>query len=180
MRRVRSPFAILAITFVVLGTACSGRRAGPPADGATGPVEDAVIAKVIDGDTISVERGGRDLTIRLIGIDTPETKRPNTPVECFGPEAHDHLATLLPPGTEVRLEHDVEPKDKYDRELAYVHRAADGLFVNLVMVRDGYAGVLVFAPNTRHEPAFADAVDNARLTRRGLWGACGAPHRVAD
>src|SRR5689334_9227615 len=109
-------------------------------------------------------------------FDTPETKRPNTPVECFGPQAHDRLASLLPTGTPVQLEHDAERNDRYGRELAYVRRTFDGLFLNLAMVQDGFAGVLVFPPNTRHEAAFAAAMDDARLTQRGLWGACGAPH----
>ncbi len=70
--------------------------------------------------------------MRLIGIDTPETRRPPTsPSQCFGPEASARTTELLPAGTVVRLERDVEARDRYDRLLAYVYRVADGLFVNL-------------------------------------------------
>lgn len=155
---------------------CHRSRPSPRPDPARGVP--ALVLEVIDGDTISVRRDGHDLTVRLIGIDTPETKRPNTPVECFGSEAHDRLAALLPPGSSIRLETDQDTRDRYGRDLAYVHRS-DGLFVNEAMVHEGFAGVLVFPPNTRYEQTFADALDDARLTRRGLWSACGAPHRPA-
>ena len=76
-------------------------------------------------------RRGRDERVRLIGIDTPETVDPRKPVQCFGKEASDHTKALLPAGTAVRLERDAEARDRYDRLLAYVYRASDGLFVNL-------------------------------------------------
>ncbi|MFN5604060.1 MAG: thermonuclease family protein, partial [Actinomycetes bacterium] len=86
------------------------------------PDANAVVERVVDGDTIDVTIDGRGDTVRLIGIDTPETKKPDTPVECYGPEASARLAELLPPGTPVRLERDIDSRDKFGRLLAYVHR----------------------------------------------------------
>lgn len=169
--------------------ACGAARGGAGSDGArdgsrspigtgAGPVvTNARVARVTDGDTIHVERNGHDETVRLIGIDTPETKKPNHPVECFGPEASARLTALLPAGTPVRLERDTEARDTYDRTLAYVYRD-DGLFVNLAMVADGYAGTLAIAPNIAHAPELGDAARAAREQGTGLWGACGANHVV--
>ncbi len=78
---------------------------------------------------------GRKEKVRLIGIDTPETKKPDTPVQCFGPEASAYTAALVPVGTKVHLERDAEARDVYGRLLAYVYRADDGLFVNLDVIR---------------------------------------------
>jgi len=79
----------------------------------------AVVTHVVDGDTIDVEIGGRTERVRLIGIDTPETKKSNTPIECWGPEASAFTASLLPEGTEVRIERDVVGRDDYGRLLGY-------------------------------------------------------------
>ncbi|MCI0346688.1 MAG: thermonuclease family protein [Chloroflexi bacterium] len=146
---------------------------GPPTDTAPGA---ATVVRVVDGDTLVVDIGGHDETVRLVGIDTPETHRPNTPVECFGPEAAAHLAELLPDGTAVRLERDVEPRDQYGRLLAYVYRRSDGVLVNEAMARDGYAAALTIPPNVAREAVIAAAVVEARNGDRGLWAACGGPH----
>lgn len=140
----------------------------------------ATVVRAIDGDTVVVRPNGQggDATVRLIGIDTPETKKPDAPVECFGKEASAHLATLLPPGTDVDLEPDVEARDRYGRLLAYVHRD-DGLFVNLAMVADGYADALTIAPNVAHEPQLRAAVRAARDRDLGLWGSCPGPHSAS-
>jgi len=130
-----------------------------------------VVGRVVDGDTIRVHIGSEE-TVRLIGIDTPESVDPRSPVECFGVEASTHLQELLPVGTRVRLVRDVEARDRYDRLLAYVYRAEDGLFVNEQMARDGYADVLTFPPNVAHAADFVDAVREAREAGRGLWGSC--------
>jgi micrococcal nuclease len=131
------------------------------------------VVEVVDGDTIDVEVAGRTEHVRLIGIDTPETKDPRTPVECFGAEASARTAELLPPGTEVRLVSDVEERDRYDRLLAYVYRVDDGLFVNLALAREGYADQLTIAPNVAHTAELRAAISEARREQRGLWPACG-------
>jgi len=123
---------------------------------------------------VRVRLGGREETVRLIGIDTPETVDPRSPVECFGEEASARTKALLPAGTHVRLVADVEARDRYDRLLAYVYRD-DGTFVNLSLVEDGYASVLTYPPNVAHVDEFTAAAARARDEGRGLWGACGGP-----
>jgi micrococcal nuclease len=146
---------------------------------------------VIDGDTVDVSfpntkkpttESPQKTTnehrerIRLIGIDTPETKKPDTPVECFGKEASASLAALLPKGTNVRIERDVEERDRYGRLLGYIFRAQDGLFVNLEMVRAGMALPLTFPPNVAYTDQFLAAGDAARNAHVGLWTACQNGH----
>ena len=129
--------------------------------------------RVVDGDTLVVESAGEEDRIRLIGIDTPESVKPGTPVECFGKEASRHLAELLPEGSGVQLERDVEARDRYDRLLAYVYRASDGLFVNREMVADGFAQPITYPPNVAHTEELLAAGRTARSDNLGLWGACG-------
>jgi len=132
----------------------------------------ATLVRVVDGDTVEVEVDGQREKVRLIGIDTPETKKPNTPVECFGPEASAFTTSLLPEGTPLLLERDVEARDDYDRLLAYVYRADDGLFVNLEIVAQGYANLLTFPPNVAHVDEFVAAARAAEAADLGLWRAC--------
>lgn len=154
--------AILVLSFTTISCA-----------GATSDVVDGVtIVEVIDGDTVVVRAGTRTETVRLIGVDTPETKHPTKPVQCFGPEASAYAARLLPKGTAVRLERDQEARDHFGRLLAYVHRTADGLFVNVELAQQGYARALTIAPNRAHEAEVAAAVADARSAQRGLWAAC--------
>ena len=136
----------------------------------------ATVARVIDGDTIVVRIAGSEEHVRLLGIDTPETHKQDTPVECFGPEASDRMNALLPAGTTVRLVRDVEARDRYGRLLAYVYRDRDGLFVDLAMVTDGYAGPLAIGPNLAHRRELDAAAADARAAHRGVWQACGGNH----
>jgi micrococcal nuclease len=130
----------------------------------------ATIVRVVDGDTLVVDGDER---VRLIGINTPETKDPRRPVECFGREASAAAEALLPPGTEVVLEADVEATDRYGRTLAYVRRLPDGLFVNLDLVARGFAEVATYPPNVRYVDDLVAAQREAREQDRGLWSACG-------
>ncbi|NLA34488.1 MAG: thermonuclease family protein [Actinobacteria bacterium] len=154
--------------FVVALTACS--NAPEPVDGVL--EANAVIDRIVDGDTVVVHLGENSEKVRLIGIDTPESVDPRQPVECFGKEASARLAELLPPKTSVRLEVDAEPRDAYNRLLAYVHRASDGAFINLAMVADGYANTLSIPPNVTYRTQFAEAERSARDAQLGLWRAC--------
>lgn len=133
--------------------------------------EGALVERAVDGDTIKVQLDGRTETVRYIGVDTPETKKPNTPVECFGKDA-SHENERLVEGERVLLAPGVEPRDRYDRMLAYVRRERDGLFVNEALVRGGFATTLTIAPNDRYAPRFAALEAGARASRKGLWGAC--------
>jgi micrococcal nuclease len=164
------------ILCLLLGLAyVRGRVSSDPRAGAT----ESSVVRVVDGDTIVVHTGGVDEKIRFIGIDTPETVDPRTPVECFGKEASNRTKSLLPPGTVVRLVRDAEARDRYGRLLAYVYRADDGLFVNLSLAEDGFADVATFPPNVAHTPEFVAAVGRARAEGRGLWKACGGPDEPA-
>jgi micrococcal nuclease len=159
-------FLVVLVCAVVFGcAACGGGASG-------GSASESVVKRVVDGDTIIVHVGGRDERVRLIGIDTPETVDPRKPVQCFGKEASEHTKALLPAGTVVRLERDVETRDRYDRLLAYVYRASDGMFVNLELARDGYAQLLTIPPNVTYVDQFRRAVSDARQARRGLWSSC--------
>ena len=131
---------------------------------------DTTVERVVDGDTLIVAGGHR---IRLIGVDTPETKDPRRPVQCFGQEASSFLTTLLPPGTGLRLVGDVEARDVYDRTLAYAYRLPDGLFVNADLLRQGFARILTIPPNVAHTDEFVVLAQQAREAGRGLWTACG-------
>src|SRR5690242_16918136 len=111
----------LAVLHAVAGSA------SPPASG--------VVSRVVDGDTVIVRAGGRDLRVRLLGIDTPETVDPDRPVGCFGPEASAYTKHLLT-GRSVSLVYDRELHDRYGRLLAYVY--VQGRFVNAALIRLGY------------------------------------------
>jgi micrococcal nuclease len=130
------------------------------------------VVEVVDGDTVDVEIGGRSERVRLIGINTPETKRPDTPIECYGPEASAFTASLLPAGTTVRIERDVVGRDDYGRLLGYVHLVDGDVFVNLAIVERGFARPLTIEPNSTHAAEFADAARRAERSDLGLWAAC--------
>lgn len=169
-----------------LAEGVSGPRA-PPAVPAAGPdvaatvggasdwAPNATVERVVDGDTIDVMVGGRRETVRLIGIDTPESVAPTRPVQCFGKEASLHLEAMLPVGTEITLVRDVEARDVYQRLLGYVVRSGDGLFVNLELVAAGYAAVLNYPPNDHYAEVLSRAEADAVAAGRGLWGQCGGP-----
>ncbi len=143
------------------------------ADGGAGGPGVGVVEAVVDGDTVDVSIGGRRERVRLIGIDTPEPVGGRREAECYGTEASRRTAELLPVGTQVRLERDAEPRDRYDRLLAYVHRVDGELFVNLDLVADGFADTLSIEPNTTYASTFAAAAAEARRSGLGLWSACG-------
>jgi micrococcal nuclease len=156
--------ALVILCALLCGTSCG------PARASAAPGEGTVVA-VVDGDTVRVHLGSGTETVRLLGIDTPETVHPTKPVQCFGPEASARTKALLPKGTVVRLERDVEARDRYGRLLAYVRRS-DGTFVNLALVEEGYARTLTIAPNGAYADDFAAAARGARDASRGLWRAC--------
>ena len=164
------PSSPVGLAVVVVATVVAGAGCRTPApDAATGA---ATVVRAVDGDTIDVRIAGRTERVRLIGIDTPETKAPGRPVECFGPEASAHLAALLPPGSSVLVERDAEPRDRYGRLLVYLTRAGERVSVNEAMAAGGFADSLVIEPNVALTARIRAAVTDARQGRRGLWGAC--------
>jgi micrococcal nuclease len=135
-----------------------------------GPAEAVVpVVRVIDGDTIVVRLGGEEEDVRLIGVDTPETVKPDTPVQCFGERA-SHFTKRLLEGRRVRLVFGAERHDVYGRSLAYVHLGRH--FVEAMLARRGLARPLTIPPNDRFAPLFEGLARRAALAGRGLWGAC--------
>jgi micrococcal nuclease len=128
------------------------------------------VLRVVDGDTFHVLRNGRDVTIRLIGIDTPEVGWYGGDPECFGSRAGVFLRNLLE-GDEVVLEFDAERLDPYGRTLAYAY-LDDRRMVNLLLVRRGFAAVTTYEPNDRYEAELVHVEDEARSVGRGMWSAC--------
>jgi micrococcal nuclease len=166
--------ALLALVAAAVLTTAVVTGSGPPA-GDRPAAGEATVVRVVDGDTLVVALGDVTETVRLIGIDTPESVARDRPDECFGAEASQRLAALLPPGTTVRLARDVEPRDLYDRLLAYVHRPEDGLFVNADLVAGGFAEAQDYPPNTTHRADLEQAERAARRAGLGLWSVCGGP-----
>ena len=161
--------AALAAALLLAAGGCGSSEAGPNDE------INGTVSRVVDGDTIVAELGGREERVRYIGIDTPESVKPNAPVECFGPEASHANEQLLPSGSPIRLVVGAEPRDRYGRLLAYIYRLDQGgqqLFVNAELLKRGYADTLVFPPNTRHAAEFAKLRSEARRAGLGLWQYC--------
>lgn len=136
--------------------------------------ETATVVRVVDGDTLIIDRGNGTERLRLIGVDTPETVQPDTPIECFGPESSAYLTDLLS-GEVVRL--DLDPgqgdTDRYDRLLRYVWVASgDGAWasVEALLLSGGYAEP--YRDAHERKAGFDALAAEAQANGRGLWGAC--------
>ncbi len=130
-----------------------------------------LVTKVIDGDTIEIDFEGIKDTVRLLGIDTPETKDPRKPVQCFGKDASAKTTELLK-NRLVRLESDPSQsnRDIYKRLLRFVFRD-DGLFVNKYLVEEGFAFEYTYKSNPgKYQEDFMEAQTLAREQGKGLWG----------
>lgn len=141
----------------------------------------ATVEKITDGDTFSVIFNGRKEKIRLIGIDTPESRRNDRSkkqgkeenldqedIVAMGKEAKAFISRQIQKGHQVRLEFDVQERDKYGRFLCYVY-LEDGRMLNEIMIGEGYAYPLTIAPNVKYESKFRQAFVEARENSRGLW-----------
>ncbi|MET1043036.1 MAG: thermonuclease family protein [Microbacteriaceae bacterium] len=178
--------AVVAIALVVASQLIRPAQSGSEQGGSSGllpgsseTVPDAAVVTrpadavrlrvdyVHDGDTLFVtDQVGAELKVRLLGIDTPELDS-----ECYADEARDRLRALLPEGTEVWATHDEEPRDQYGRELLYLW-SADGTFVNLNLVEQGYAEAVRIGANDAYWPALSAAEQAASTGGAGFWGAC--------
>nr|WP_221419703.1 thermonuclease family protein [Micrococcus flavus] len=141
---------------------------GSPRASASPAVEGdrATVDRVIDGDTVDVRLSGDRVRVRLLNIDTPETKHPNKAVQCLGPEATMLLESLLEPGDEVVLRYDEERIDPYGRTLAGVFEG--GELVNAEIARAGLGAPVVFEPNRRFYPEVLAAWEQAERAGAGL------------
>jgi micrococcal nuclease len=171
---LRAPLLIAAVLIAVSLSRCGlegGGSAEPP-----GPLR-AQVTRVVDGDTIEVELadGSRE-DVRYIGIDTPETVKPGTPVQCGGPKAHEVNERLVG-GHSVTLRFDAERRDVYGRLLAYVYLPGGRprgrpLFVNAELARRGLARTLTIPPNDSFARLFARLAQRAGVRGWGFWGRC--------
>jgi micrococcal nuclease len=168
---LRAPLLIAAVLIAASLSRCGsgGGPAEPP-----GPLT-ARVTHVVDGDTIDVRlANGDEDTVRYIGIDTPETVKAGTPVQCGGPRAHE-VNDRLVYGKSVTLRFDAERRDVYGRLLAYVYLPRPGarpLFVNAELVRRGLARTLTIPPNDSFAALFDRLATRAGVLGRGLWGSC--------
>ena len=125
-----------------------------------------LVTRVIDGDTIEIEGGNK---VRYIGIDSPELVDPRKPVQFFGIEASNKNKELVL-NKKVRLEKDVTETDKYGRLLRYVY--IGNTFINLELVRQGYAYSYSYPPDIKYQDQFVEAQRQAKEQNKGLWGSC--------
>lgn len=157
----RFPNALLATCATLLMAARLSGAAQPD-------LERAAVISVVDGDAIWVELNGQREKIRYIGIDAPETSHPVKGVQEYAQEAKAANHTLVD-GKTVRLEFNVQRRDKYGRLLAYVY-LEDGTFVNAWLVEHGFAQVMTVLPNVKFQDVFLRFQRDARGAARGLWG----------
>lgn len=129
------------------------------------------VVRVADGDTIDVDMNGRIETIRMIGVDTPETHKPNTPVQCYGQAATDYTTQLIG-GKKVRLEADPQEtnRDRYDRLLRYIY-LEDGALLEEKIIAEGYGFAYTLFPFSKVEQ-FKQLERMAKDIGKGLWSAC--------
>lgn len=160
-------FAAASLGGWLLGRLEPGSSPSPSTPGAVRFA--AVVTETVDGDTVRVRTAEGDESIRLLGIDTPETHHPTKGVQCFGPEASAFTERALT-GRRVTLELDAEHRDRYGRLLAYV--ILEGERFNDVLLRRGFARLLIIPPNGVHGRALLEAELAAKRAGRGLWGAC--------
>lgn len=186
--KTKSSLAVVLLALVWLTYAVLGEDVPPEVKKATEEIIQAsetpsepqqegyyTVTQVVDGDTVKVKRGGEIITLRLIGIDTPEIVDPRKPVQCFGKEASSKTKELLT-GKSVRLEADATQgeKDKYDRLLRYLY-LEDGTFFNKWMIEEGYAHEYTYDSNPyKYRGEFLDAQKRAQEGNRGFWseGTC--------
>lgn len=156
----------IAASLAILG-ACGPAQEGSARRLDTGALS---VSRIVDGDTFHVLRGGRDLIVRLIGVDAPEVGWYGGEPECYGARSGRFLVRLIE-DEEVRLEFDRERLDPYGRTLAYAYLPGRGM-VNVVLVRRGLAAVTIFPPNDRHEGRLRRAQAAAQGAGAGLWSGC--------
>jgi len=137
----------------------------------------ATVVSVVDGDTIHVRIADRLEKVRYIGMNTPEVHHPRKGEEPGGREASEVNRQLVA-GKQVRLELDVQERDRYGRLLAYVW--VGDTMVNAELVRRGYAQVMTIPPNVRHQQLLLKLQREAREAGRGLWSLAPVSGRVND
>lgn len=157
------PVVISFVVIVLLRWPQVGEKPGVPTPPEAGY---ELVVKVIDGDTLKLAGGER---VRLIGVDTPETKHPRKAMQCFGEEAY-RFTRGMAEGKKVKLEYDWQPRDRYGRLLGYVY-LPDGTFLNAEILKQGFAFAYTRYP-FKYLEEFRQYEREARDEGRGLWGEC--------
>ncbi|MCL6478529.1 MAG: thermonuclease family protein [Peptococcaceae bacterium] len=175
---------LVVLSFLLAGCGTAGQAHRPPAErssqasdttpGIAGkkvpPGESGnwvKVNRVIDGDTFEIINRGKKERVRLIGVDTPESVKPGTEVEPFAIEASNYTKKLIE-GKLVRLEFDVQERDKYGRLLAYVY-LEDGSLLNARLLEEGLAAIFTVPPNVRMADTFLQIQRKARAGKKGIW-----------
>ncbi|MDK8644157.1 thermonuclease family protein [Staphylococcus condimenti] len=136
--------------------------------GSMGDKEEVQVKRFIDGDTfIATDKDGKEIKVRMIGMDTPETVKPNTPVQPYGKEASNYSKKTLNHKT-VYLEYDKEKQDQYGRNLSYVWLDKDHMY-NKELVEKGLAREKYFAPNGKYREVFKEAQKQAQDENLNIW-----------
>lgn len=141
-------------------------------------VKQAEVHKIVDGDTIEIVYPPDDwwFKVRIVGINAPESVKPNTPVQCYGKEASQRLAAIIPVGATVYLERDVSDEDQYGRLLRHVWVIDAGTgqayLVSELLVRGGFVDARHYPPDDKYDDRLARAELAAKHEDDGLWGAC--------
>lgn len=191
---MRKAFYLIVILIAAVISGCSSPRPAANGPGYQSPLQSqeqesgrqpdiaplikARVTSVVDGDTVHASLNGADVTVRLIGVDTPETVKPNSPVQPYGKEASNYTRSQLE-GKTVYIEKDVQERDKYGRLLAYVwmdqpaaisgQEIRSKLF-NARLLLDGYARIMTLPPNVKYVDHFVVFQKEAREGNKGLWG----------
>lgn len=169
--RKTSPLVTVGIILLLLVVQHFGWLETPPQQATNNNPGTYAVARFIDGDTLSVDMNGKRETVRMIGIDTPETHKPNTPVQCYGPAAAAFTKNLIG-NQKVRLESDPknQNRDRYNRLLRYVY-LPDNKLVQKELVANGYGFAYTQFPFGKMDE-FVAAERQAALGKKGLWGNC--------
>lgn len=170
-------FWSVVVVTVTAGLLIGGVQGSTPANASTVFTLQGTVSSVVDGDTIKIVSRGVETPVRLVGIDTPETRDPRKPVQCYGPQASAMTKRLLPVGTPVTVISDPNQavRDRYARFLGYVFKLGKGLnpenSVNYTLVRTGRAKVYVYGGVPfQWTGAYLRAQAKAKRAKAGLWG----------
>lgn len=176
MKSIRRIVWVLPLLALALLLGC-GQKPAPAENGFSADItraypelkgrqaEVTVVKRVVDGDTFQTQEGDK---VRLIGVNTPETVKPDSPVEAYGKEASDFTKSKLS-GKQVYMYADAGDADKYGRKLRYVFVKGDAVMVNEQLVSEGYANAMTIPPNVMFKDKFVKLEREARSAKKGLW-----------
>lgn len=175
MNRRQKRLVSFVVALIAIGLSLAGQQLGwfdqPPEEVQRQNPGFYSVIRFSDGDTITVDMNGQNETIRMIGVDTPETHHPDLPVQCYGPAASAYTKNLIGK-QKVRLEADPtnQNRDRYDRLLRYIY-LPDGRLVQAEIIKNGYGFAYTQFPFTKKDE-FIKLEEQAKSEYKGLWGNC--------